>query len=128
MKPKLIEDDIAQNLSILSRLSRLESIKPGQEIDFKRINGAEDAYSSSFTTAFIPIADRTGAGSINMRLTYTPPVDCWWEINGNIGIVQKIDAAYHYAYGTLQLAPADVDGISRAMQIAMQNNLVQTFE
>jgi len=101
---------------------------PGRIIDVQRKNGAAEVYSGGFTTLYDPLADRTGAGYQNMQLSYTPPVDVWWDVTGVIGIVQKMDAAYHYAYGRLALAPTDVDGVQYAHHLVTQHSAVQQFE
>jgi hypothetical protein len=101
---------------------------PGRIIDIRRINGAAEVYSGQFSGSYSPIQDRAGAGALYMQLAYTPPVDVWWDVNGNIGIVQKIDANYHYSYGMLVLSPVDVDGMSQARQLITQHSTVQTYE
>lgn len=99
----------------------------GEVIDIRTKNGAEEAYSGTFNGTFSPLADRTGGSAQNMRLSYTPPVDVWWEVIGHIGIVQKNDAAYHYAYGLITLTPSDVDGINQAHSLETQRSDVMQF-
>jgi hypothetical protein len=54
----------------------------------------------------LPLSD--GSGGF-MVITFTPAVDCWWEVHGLIGLLQKQDAAYHPCYGTLDCIPQDED-------------------
>jgi hypothetical protein len=94
-------------------------------LDVQSLNGDSDTYSGQFTgTTYMPI-DRV-AGP--MRLAYTPPVDAWWEVHGNIGLVTKVDANYNYLYGALSLSPADVDGITGANHLLTQHLTVQTYD
>jgi Collagen triple helix repeat (20 copies) len=67
-----------------------------------------------------------GAGAW-MLLEITPEVDSWWEVNGHIGYLQKIDAAYSPVYGRLLLDPADQDGVGQAIAIESQHSTVQTY-
>jgi hypothetical protein len=96
-------------------------------LDVQRKFGAADVYSGQFSASYIPIQDNTGGGAQYMRLTYTPPVDAWWELHGYIGLVVCDSAAYVHAYGTIQLTPADADGYSNAYGTAMQHSQVDTY-
>ena len=68
-----------------------------------------------------------GAGGL-MTLTITPDEDVWWEVDGHMGLVQKVSAEYTYAYGMLTLSPADQDGITATNAICTQHAQVQTYE
>jgi hypothetical protein len=68
-----------------------------------------------------------GSGS-PMSIVVTPDVDSWWEVNAHIGLVQKADANYNYAYFLIQLNPADMDGLSQAYVIKTQHQSVQTYD
>ena len=69
-----------------------------------------------------------GRGAQYMQIGYTPPVNAWWEVTGNMAIVQKLDAAYSYAYGGITISPADADGYATAQQLITQHSSVQQFE
>lgn len=105
-----------------SRLDVLEG--PGSYLDTQSINGATEGYSGQFTVAVNPLS--TGVASL--QISYTPPVDAWWEVTCHIGVVQKVDAAYHYMYGGFNLSQADVDGVTSAYSLITQNSSVQLYE
>ena len=63
-----------------------------------------------------------------MTLSYTPTVDCVWEVALYIATVQKVDAAYHNAYGGIVLAPADANGIANAWHNVTQHASVNLYE
>lgn len=67
------------------------------------------------------------AGTVPMRLYYTPPVNCWWEVHAEMGTIQKLDAAYHYGYLDVVLSPADADGFAYVENLEVQYNGVQTY-
>jgi hypothetical protein len=96
-------------------------------LDVQRVNGTVDAYSAAITTQTLTTLYADAALAIPMRLTFSPLVDCWWEVNGHFW-AQKNDAAYHYAYGLVSLAPADVDGITGAQSLVEQHSTVQIYE
>jgi hypothetical protein len=84
----------------------------GGVLDARRISGQYNGYQgpNNITTAIQMYTDLSAA--VPLRLSYTPPIDCWWDVGFDVGIVQKNDANYHYCYGGIQLTPGDVDGVS----------------
>lgn len=94
-------------------------------IDVQRMVGAAESYSGTFAGNVTTVIDAAGGP---MRLSYTPPVDAWWDVRGVIGNVVKVDAAYHYLYGQLLLAPADVDGVNVAQHLLVQHSAVNQYD
>ena len=100
-----------------SRLTALEA-QTGFILDEQYKQGAGSGYVVLASGGTLQTG---GASSSPMSLTYTPPVNCWWETSGLVGILDKTDAAYHYAYIYLTLSPNDVDGNNAVYQIFTQN-------
>jgi hypothetical protein len=87
----------------------------------QRMVGAYAGYAA------LPMGDVTnGAGQV-MALSITPSVPMWWEVNGDIGLVQKMDAVYNYGLLTVQLSTPDQDNVSQAMHYISQHSTVQTY-
>jgi hypothetical protein len=87
----------------------------------QRMVGAYGGYAA------LPVGDVTnGAGQV-MALSITPSVPMWWEVNGDMGLVQKMDAVYNYGLFSVALAPADQDGVSSAMHYISQHSAVQLY-
>jgi hypothetical protein len=61
-------------------------------------------------------------GTTPMRITYTPTVDCWWDVDGSVGYIYKseITTAYQYFYVLMGLSPADAEGVSAGVGLATQ--------
>jgi len=83
-------------------------------------------------TAYAPIVTAEDffldpAKTKRLQVSYTPSVNCWWEVECNVGLMRKVDAAYHYGYLLLLLTPADQDGFNTRGAIEMQHSTVQTF-
>jgi len=67
-------------------------------------------------------------GGVNpLQVVYTPPVPCRWEVELDIALVQKLDAAYTHAYTSIVCSPADLDGADYSDSMEYQNSGVQTF-
>lgn len=105
------------------RASGLETA--GREIGFQVIRGTAASYS--ITISVTSYSMERGDGVL-MQLFYTPPVNCWWDINAHISHVQKLDAAYNYMYLTVGLNTPDADGISTATHLITQHSGVNVFE
>jgi len=90
--------------------------------------GVGETYSGQFTTNQNPLSDNVGGAAQPMRISYTPPVDAWWEVNGLIGLAVKVDANYNYALGGLILNTADVDGAVSTAWYITQHSAVQQYE
>lgn len=105
-----------------AQAAQIAALEKGRVLDVQRLLGSSDTYNPIATgQGFL-----TGPG-IAMRLDYTPPVDCWWEVTATIGILQKTDAAYHLGYVGITLQPADVDGMNTLYLGETQHSTVQTY-
>lgn len=93
-----------------------------------RVLGVYNGYLGPFSPTSENAIWRDAAGTLPLRLTITPAVDCWWDTSMNMGLVQKLDAVYHYGQIALKLAPVDVDGESYAYHYITQHASVQQFE
>jgi hypothetical protein len=97
-------------------------------IDMQVITGDDSGYSAAYTGAGPLQLYANAAGTTPLRISYTPPVNCWWECTINLGLLMKTDANYNYFYGGLTLTPNDADGRSSGYNLVMQHNSVQTYE
>jgi len=110
--------------AIQQQAAQIATLQKLAIIDTRRKHHIDlNTYSASIT-AYTPAIGDGGAGT--MTIGFTPAVDCWWEVTGNIGIVQKQDAAYHPAYGVLVLNVADEDGIATVGWRLTQHSTVDT--
>jgi hypothetical protein len=48
--------------------------------------------------------------SNDLQLTYTPPVNCYWDVEAHLSRVKKDDAAWHYIQFDLRLNILDMNG------------------
>ena len=101
---------------------------PGGLLNAQRVNGQSEGYSSQFSPTSPNQLWADAGGTVPLRLTYTSPVDAWWDVGLNLGLLQKVDAAYHYAFPRLSLSPPDADGVYDSYQYVTQHASVQTFE
>jgi hypothetical protein len=99
----------------------------GGPLDIQSVFGDDSGYTSNFTGSGQIQLVRTGGG-LPLRLTYTPPVNAWWEASLTLGLLQKASAEYTYLYGGCLLTPADADGRSSILNLVTQHSQVQTFE
>ena len=90
-----------------------------------RSMGAAEAYSGTLGNTGGICQDGEGH---NITFSYTPPVNCWMQVDAMIGIVLADTAAYHYIYGGVECSPADVDGVAWAYQLVMQHSQVNIYE
>lgn len=68
------------------------------------------------------------AGVTPLRLTYTPPVDAWWQTRPMVDIVRCNTAAYCGLHLYLTLSPADTMGVSLVyLMIGFQHTNVTTY-
>ena len=97
---------------------------PGQIIDFQKEVTSGVTQHAVTAGAYTTITKT--AGGPNVAISLTPSVNCWWEVRGRC-YVQKIDAAYGYAYTRLLLNTADADGETFAASIlaGLHNGVVQ---
>lgn len=96
---------------------------PGTIIDVQKLNGTNAAYVAITSGSRFKVS----AGA-DLALSYTPPVNCWWDVDLVVGTLQKTDAAYHYAQIYIGLTPTDEDGIAAVNTTKTQHSTVQTFE
>lgn len=103
------------------------TIKPpvGTVINVQNIRGYDETYSGGIP---MPYTLDRGPNGTPMQISYTPPVDVWWDVSGLIGIVRHTIAAYAYAYGTINLNTADVDGIQYSNHLITQADSVNQYE
>lgn len=94
-------------------------------LDVQRILGNNNAYKVITTGQRLTI---NAAGTTDLALSYTPPVNAWWEVDLLLGLLQKTDAAYHYGTCNLNIAPVDADGQQTYVSYIMQHATVQTYE
>lgn len=111
---------------IEQRIAALERrlARPTTLLDVQTIAGNHNDYTPAVHGNRVE-GDPT-AGVKPFLLTYTPPVDAWWRVHCHVGLIQKVDAAYHYGYLYLNLSPADEDGQAKGRQIHTQHASVQT--
>lgn len=97
----------------------------GAIMDTQLLEGANDGYQSFVGGAQVNIL----ADTVNLlQLQYTPPVDAWWEVSLQVGLVQKVDAAYHQAYAGVLVTPAPASGSGQAWGARLtQHSTVDTY-
>jgi hypothetical protein len=83
------------------------------------------------TGAYLAIANQVAykeqSGGANIAISYTPSVNVWWDVEACIGILQKLDAAYHYAYANIWLNVNDAQARGRAQCIWTQHSTVNNY-
>ena len=68
------------------------------------------------------------SGGALLQLSYTPPVDAWWEVNLHVGLLQCLSAAYVLAQPGITLTPVDVDSAGTIYDYRTQHSAVQAYE
>ena len=96
----------------------ISKVAAGGMIAVQRIWGQSNTYGTILTGESFKV---DAAKTIPLAISYTPTVPVWWEVECSIGILQKLDAAYHYAYLILSMSPADADGQNARQMIEMQH-------
>lgn len=125
VEQRLKEAELRLSRADLNQLSTdVDALESMRLLDIRRTpaNGAEAYRAVANGWSFYQ-----GPGDPALGLSYTPPVNAWWEVTLNVGLLHKLDAAYHYGVVWLNLAPADVDGVANAMNYESQHTSVQTF-
>jgi len=98
--------------------------KVGGLLAVQRIFGSNPAYATIVNgQKFFCNAAKT----VPLQVAYTPPVDCWWETELLVGIMNKTDAAYHPAFVNIYCTPADADGRTQVWMTETQHSTVQTY-
>lgn len=111
-----------------ARIANLEGLggAKGRLINVQRLYGQNEAYRAFSATTGTFMVD--AAGVVPLALTYTPPVDCWWDVTATIGIVDSLNAVYNYMYGLLDISPNDVDNEANGgYQIMTQRSDVNKY-
>jgi hypothetical protein len=98
--------------------------KSGGLIEVQRKWGQNAAYRSIASGDNFTV---DAAGSDPLRISCTPAVDAWWDVDCSVGILWKTDANYHYAYLIMSLSPSDMDGQTDVQSIETQHSTVQTY-
>jgi hypothetical protein len=84
-----------------------------------------------YGTGYVAISngqDFYAASGDMLLLQYTNFVGpVWWEVECCVGILQKVDGAYHLGYLYLNLDSADGDGQTQKLMGYQQHATVQTF-
>ena len=62
-----------------------------------------------------------------LEIAYTPTVNVWWDLYGQIGVVQKMDAAYHFAYGQLVVSPIPEDASAQGVPTFASTNVASVL-
>lgn len=96
----------------------------GGLLDVRKQISAGNAYKAFVSGNF----HMDAAGAVPVRLDYTPPVNAWWEVDFHMGIMQKVDSAYHYIQPSVSLNVADVDGVGGFGITRTQHGQVNTYE
>lgn len=82
-------------------------LKEHKIIDFQYMQGIEEAYRTFPNSAPNEgVFTQDSGGTLPMRFRYTPPVEAWWEVSSNVGIVahDSVDA-WRYMHVGLRLEP-----------------------
>jgi hypothetical protein len=95
----------------------------GAPINF-RMEGENAAYAGF--TGSQPIA--VNASSKLLQWLFTPPMDVWVDVEALLGLVQKVDANYHYAQFSASCNPVPAIGAGTATHTITQHSAVQQFE
>jgi hypothetical protein len=92
-------------------------------LDVQIIEGAENAYRNISNVSGNSSGSlfTTTTGAVPLTLTYSPPVDAWWDVTAHVGIFQNADTvAWRYMYAALILSPAPAYGSAAAYAISTQ--------
>ena len=102
---------------------QIDRTKVGGLLAVQRLNGNGTGYRAIANGQMF----YTDAGVTPLRIAYTPPVDCWWEVETQIGIIQAITAAYNLVIVTMRLSPPDGEGNQYSQIYKTQHAQVQTY-
>jgi len=101
---------------------------PGLLLGAQQQQGVYDNYIGPFSPTGENQVWCDAGGTIPLQVAFTPSVIAWWDVNLNMGLVAKMDAAYHYFQAAIKLVPADVDGRSYAYHYATQHASVNQYD
>ena len=96
----------------------------GSLLAVQRQWGRNNAYKA-ITSFSAVVVD--AAGTMELRLDYTPSVNAWWQVSATIGLLEATTAAYNLASASLDLVPADPDGYSASYQYETAHSGVQRY-
>jgi hypothetical protein len=102
----------------------VDKSKFGGLMAVQRIFGQNNAYKSIANGQNFTV---NAAGTVALSLSYTPPADCWWEVDTHIGIIQALTASYISNFIMMSISPADENGITDTWHIETQRSDVQQF-
>lgn len=92
------------------------------------IRGTGSGYQAFGTATGNMDCYQSGTSGQRMQLQYTPTQNAWWDVRAHLAIVQATSAvANQYAYLTLYITPADVDGMTSISSIFGQRNDQNTY-
>jgi hypothetical protein len=74
-------------------------------LNFQRIAGNNAGYA-----ALAHGENVRRSSSVDLSVSYTPPVDCWWEVTVHVGLMQVLTGP-GLVYLGAAISPADVDGL-----------------
>jgi hypothetical protein len=97
--------------------------KVGGLINVQRLYGAVNGYRAIANGQKFFI----NAGVTPLQLSYTPPVDCWWEVESQVGIIQALTAAYNPYFVTLFLNTPDLLGRDASQNVETGRSDVMTY-
>lgn len=101
---------------------------PEGAIDFQRLLGNYNGYLGPFSPTSENMLYTHPDGLTPIQLTYTPPIDAWWDVTLQAGLVQKADANYNYAQIHQKMLTPDADGDQYGYHYINQHLSVQTYE
>jgi hypothetical protein len=93
----------------MARKSISDIWTPGQVIDDRNLRGGVDDGGAVLLGTQVYATANLAAG-VPMVMTYTPPVNVWWEVDAWLYITKE-DAVYGYTYCRLVLSPADANNV-----------------
>ena len=102
--------------------------KAGGLLAVQRNWGKTNAYKAILSGQAFTTDDAAYASSPWLQINYTPTVECYWQVDLNIGIIRKDSADYNYSYAILQLNQADANGINQSRSIETQYSTNITFQ
>lgn len=103
------------------------------------ITEANAYYASRYPVYEYEIRHATGTGYVALTTSgqnipnlvsiqiATGDAEVYWEVECMASILQKLDAAYHYAYLQVTMDKADLDGIQQGASIETQHSGVQQY-
>ncbi len=115
------------------RMARMERAlrSGGGPIAVQRLEGNSEAYATAVTNLSpatnLPLY-RDAAKTVPLAVTFKPPIDAWWEVTLNVGLLDKFTEGldqfrWSVAFGLLTPAPAS--GTAFSYNIRAHSNLTR---